>query len=577
VRNLPARHRSLRAVFDHSWRLLSPQEQVVLRQLALFRGGFRLAEAQAVTGATRPVLTGLVDKSLVSVSVGGRYDLHERLRQYLLAKLRGDLAVYQAAHERHSQVYLALLQLDRAEFNNQTTLQRLTTDFDNIRAAWHWAIDHNNWSAIRRSRRGLHFFCLHKGWYLEEDEFYERTLSRLQPRPAQLSSSPERGLETEVAIEMQLLLIALHCHRSEMQAVIGAHDPTRQTMLAEKLTILRTLGPVAYPELLDVLAGATVPHLRRLVDGHAAQRRCGQELLTLAQALENSYGQWRAIQALGFAALFAGQFEEAASYADQILAVAEVEGNWIYEHTGLSIRANIALARGDYAQAEAYKRQGFEPMVNIDPHYPAIPFFLADLANIARLQGNIGQAKSYLQQAAKADHRQGRGHPAALRHFRHHAVLLAAGYLAETQGDLAAAREAFAEIWQQDQKQSHFSAAALIGLGWVALQQEDWPAARRHFAAALPLIVQLESAPQALEALAGMAHLHAQAGQLEQALALIGLITHHPSSYQESKDRLAGLEAELRATLSPSQVQAVLARGQASELWAVVQQQLENE
>ncbi|MCB0185876.1 MAG: hypothetical protein KDE31_16520, partial [Caldilineaceae bacterium] len=333
---------------------------------------------------------------------------------------------------------------------------------------------------------------------MEENEFYERTISRLQARSAQLGSFPETGLETEAEIEMQLLLIALHCHRGEMQVVIGGHDdPARQSMLAEKLTILRGLGPVAYAELLDVLAGATVPHLRRLVDGHAAQRRYGEELLTLAQALGNSYGQWRAIQALGFAALFAGQFEEAAKYADQILAVAEVEGNWIYEHTGLSIRANIALARGDYAQAEAYKRQGFEPMVNIDPNYPAIPFFLADLANIARLQGNIAQAKSYLQRAAVSSHRQGRGLPAALHRFRHHAVLLPAGHLAETEGDLPAAQQAFTEILQYDQEQSHFSAAALIGLGWVALRQEDWSTARRHFATALPLIEQLETAPQA--------------------------------------------------------------------------------
>lgn len=145
-----------------------------------------------------------------------------------------------------------------------------------------------------------------------------------------------------------------------------------------------------------------------------------------------------------------------------------------------------------------------------------------------------------------------------------------AGYLAETQGDLSAAQQAFAEIWQQDQGHSYFSPAALIGLGWVALQREDWPAARRHFATALPLIVQLETAPQAIEALAGVAHLQAQAGQLEQALALIGRVYNHPSSYKESKDRLAGLEAELRAVLSPEQVRAALARGQVSELRATV-------
>lgn len=73
VRNLPARHRSLRAVFDRSWILLPREEQAVLPQLAVFRGGFRLAEAQAVTGAARLVLTGFVDKSLVSVSADDRY------------------------------------------------------------------------------------------------------------------------------------------------------------------------------------------------------------------------------------------------------------------------------------------------------------------------------------------------------------------------------------------------------------------------------------------------------------------------------------------------------------------------
>jgi len=82
------------------------------------------------------------------------------------------------------------------------------------------------------------------------------------------------------------------------------------------------VGPTAHPELVDVLASASVPHLRKLVECHVAQRRYGQELLTLAQTLGDSYGQWRAIQALGFAALFTSQFEEAAGYAGHILVLA---------------------------------------------------------------------------------------------------------------------------------------------------------------------------------------------------------------------------------------------------------------
>ena len=76
--------------------------------------------------------------------------------------------------------------------------------------------------------------------------------------------------------------------------------------------------------------------------------------------------------------------------------------------------------------------------------------------------------------------------------------------------------------------------------------------------------------PQTPDALAGAPHLQAQAGQLEQALALIGLVQHHPSSYQETKDRLAGLETELRTKLSPAQAASAQARGQTAELWATV-------
>ncbi len=40
VRNVPKRHRSIRAVFDHSWRLLSPTEQNVMMRHSVFRGGW---------------------------------------------------------------------------------------------------------------------------------------------------------------------------------------------------------------------------------------------------------------------------------------------------------------------------------------------------------------------------------------------------------------------------------------------------------------------------------------------------------------------------------------------------------
>jgi predicted ATPase len=55
----PERQRSMRAAFDHSWRLLSEREQAVFRGLSVFRGGFTREAAGHVTGATLHELMAL--------------------------------------------------------------------------------------------------------------------------------------------------------------------------------------------------------------------------------------------------------------------------------------------------------------------------------------------------------------------------------------------------------------------------------------------------------------------------------------------------------------------------------------
>src|SRR5690606_39209661 len=92
LRDTPERHRSLRAVFDYSWQLLPPAQQVAFRRLAMFAGGFDRQAAQAVAGATLPVLAALVDKSLLYRGAAGRYVLHEMLRQYAAEQLAANPA-----------------------------------------------------------------------------------------------------------------------------------------------------------------------------------------------------------------------------------------------------------------------------------------------------------------------------------------------------------------------------------------------------------------------------------------------------------------------------------------------------
>ncbi|MFN8376606.1 MAG: AAA family ATPase [Anaerolineae bacterium] len=82
ARNIEPRHRSMRAVLDQSWHLLSHAERDTCRRLSVFRGSFSREAAEYVAGTSLRVLTALLDKSLLRLSENGRYDLQELVRQY---------------------------------------------------------------------------------------------------------------------------------------------------------------------------------------------------------------------------------------------------------------------------------------------------------------------------------------------------------------------------------------------------------------------------------------------------------------------------------------------------------------
>ena len=70
----PERQRSMRTVIDQSFNHLTQSEKEIFAGLSVFRGGFSLLSAQAVTGITLHELRALVDKSLVHVPHPG--DIH---------------------------------------------------------------------------------------------------------------------------------------------------------------------------------------------------------------------------------------------------------------------------------------------------------------------------------------------------------------------------------------------------------------------------------------------------------------------------------------------------------------------
>jgi tetratricopeptide (TPR) repeat protein len=95
----------LDAVINYSWNLLSGEHRDALAGLGLFVGGFTREAAAQVALAPLRTLSALVDKALVRRGSAGRYDLHELVRQFALARLRSRRAQEAAAARRYVAFY----------------------------------------------------------------------------------------------------------------------------------------------------------------------------------------------------------------------------------------------------------------------------------------------------------------------------------------------------------------------------------------------------------------------------------------------------------------------------------------
>jgi len=106
---MPERHRSVRAVFDHTWRLLGTRERALLEALSVFRGGFGPEAAFFVAGGTLSEIRRLMDQSLLARAFGNRYAMQELLRQYAAERLAHAPTTEREVRDRHAAYYVGVL------------------------------------------------------------------------------------------------------------------------------------------------------------------------------------------------------------------------------------------------------------------------------------------------------------------------------------------------------------------------------------------------------------------------------------------------------------------------------------
>ena len=155
----------MRASLALSWRLLEPEEAAALAALSVFRGGFTRAAAGVVSECSSTVLARLVERSLVRVVGGGRFDLHALVAQFASERLASDESRRVAVARRHAEHFAGRLQTGAgAGVENAATLyQEIAIDFENVRSAWATLVATGDTTRIAGAARALSDFGTAKG------------------------------------------------------------------------------------------------------------------------------------------------------------------------------------------------------------------------------------------------------------------------------------------------------------------------------------------------------------------------------------------------------------------------------
>ncbi|MFQ5434353.1 MAG: tetratricopeptide repeat protein, partial [Anaerolineae bacterium] len=351
-RDVPARHRSLRATFTYSWAMLSPEEQRVFCDLSVFRGGF----TAAATPASLQMLSSLVEKSLLRQDADGRYQMHELLRQFGEEKLRQHPEAEAIARNHHcAWVADFLQQWDTALRGKRQmeAVEQIGAEIDNIRTGWQWAVKNGKEAEISRSFRAIAQFFDIRGWFQEGESMFAKAAAAL----------PEKGV----------LYGRLLGYQAGFNYRSGRYERA-QSLFEETLTLFLQLNEP--DESAFVLNGLGA--LASFRGQYAEAKQHAKKSLAIARKTNDPYEESKSLDVLGIAARYNGQLSEAKAYFQASLIIHQNHGDLFglarsYNHLG-----NTAFAEKEYDNAITLFTQAMEICRKIDYRF-VIPYLLNNL------------------------------------------------------------------------------------------------------------------------------------------------------------------------------------------------------
>jgi tetratricopeptide (TPR) repeat protein len=559
VRGVPERHRGPRAVFEHSWRLLNPIDQGAFRRLAVFCGGFTREAAAAILSweASPPAsqaslaatigaraaserqqvamgaLAALTDRSLVRTA-GGRYDVHELLRQYASERLADDPADQAAARDAHTAYYLGLLAKQEAGLKGsrqRAAIQAIDAELDNIRTAWRHALAAGRWPAMAAALESLFLFYEIESLHEEGEDAFGRAATAL----AALPDPPETVQVLHANLLARWGWFALRLYRFQPARailewsldLIGRLGPRRETVFSELLASGPTLtgGRIHSEERLRGLVerlratgdrwsfAFALTTLAMVAPNTDEAESLLSESLAISRALGDQSGIASCLDELASIASDHAMMQRAIQYWDEALGLYREMGyRWAYAFC-LDKLGYARRRMGDYDVAEALHRESLEGSRAIGDRL-GVAGSLDNLGLVAIDCGDYAAAEAFLREGLAIRQAIGHDGSTAVSH-------LSLATLEVARNNMAAATTALDASVALASPTSRWLHARVWRLrARVALAAGDADGAREHLRQALRQAYGSISAYDLAVTLASLAEVELQQGEAGLAAEL---------------------------------------------------------
>jgi predicted ATPase/DNA-binding SARP family transcriptional activator len=473
--DLPDRHRSIEAVLNGSYILLTPEQQRILARFAVLRGGCTLEAAQEILAATAEDMA-LLERRALFRAQGGRFAIHELTRQFALTQLE-QMADKAAAQRAHADYYLGLLASLEAPLHGPSpfsAIHQLRAERENIAQAWHWAVDAGDDERLTAALPGLIRFYSMVGLLREGEALLVKARSGV----------------TDPTFAQDLLFA-----QANLSIRMGDYEAARTHLLDSGPT--ETLSPMHQLEA-HLLWGKLCLIQDRVPEG----RFHNSQAVALARTLHNQEALVTGLMQLGML------HDDNAAYHAEVLSLSDSLGDRWLQRSVYTFLGAVNIRYSRYREATLYWQMALTISTELEDTY-AIATVHNNLGDALRELGEFQPAEEHFQQAlvlSDALHYEAlRMNPlegeARLRALR--------GDPGDYEQARVLAQEAYDLAVAHGKQVVQITALSCLGHAYVGLQQ--WEAAGQAYTRALN--VPVSDLPRwSAENVAGLAYVHWRLG-----------------------------------------------------------------